>query len=141
MAVLDVEIGGLGDFATFLDRELRANLDPTVDTIRTDSPHGLNWGVTLASALVGKVRSHYVDSQEEALRNLAAYLWAGRTMRELIDRLVDTYRSSEEMAQLTTEDVLALFTRIRVEGQVAAAHRVIEYLESPPAGGDGSPLR
>jgi hypothetical protein len=129
-AILGVEIGGLADFAAFLDQELRANFSPTVDAIRTDSSHGLNWGTRLRSGLIDAARTTYVRSQEEALANLSGYLGAGAAMRDLIQRLMETYRTSDEMAGLTTQDVLDLFAQVRVERSAAIRHQVLEYLRS-----------
>ena len=110
-----VRVDSLSDFALFLERELGVAVDPGVRHIHDDSPHGLNWGDRVRSALVDRTRTGYTASQRGAITNLANYLRAGAVMLEVIERLITTYRTSEEMAALSTEDVLRFFIEVRRE--------------------------
>ena len=61
--------------------------------------------------MVADARSRYAGTHAEAVWNLARYRWAGMLMTEVISRLMQTYRTSDEMAHLSTDDVLTLFTQ------------------------------
>jgi hypothetical protein len=113
-----VEIDSLTDFAAFLDREMRLNVDPATSEVRADAPHGMNWGATLNSALVENARFSYLEAHEISVRNLARYIGAGSLMTEVIERLMQMYRTTEEMARLTTEDVLGVFATVRAEREL-----------------------
>jgi hypothetical protein len=118
-----VEIDSLADFGTFIQKEMDRNLHPAVGHIVTDSPHGLTWGDWLHSPAVSRSRGHYGDAHRQAVQNLRLYLEAGAVMIAVIDRLMQTYRNSEEMARLSTQDVLSTFTAVRDERTADRAAR------------------
>lgn len=106
-----VDSMGLAEFLAFLDRELSTTVGPVARAIVNDQSHGLDWGTTLDGRLVEDARTRYAETQAEAAVNVARYHWAAMLMTEVIQRLMQNYRTSEEMAHLRTDDVLALFTQ------------------------------
>lgn len=114
-----VEIESLGDFLTFVDRELATQLEPGAAGVRDDLPQGQRWGSSLHGRVILAARRSYLEANHRADANLASYVSAGATMLDVIKRLMDTYRTSEEMAALTTEDVLRLFDDVARERAAA----------------------
>ena len=107
-APIEVRVGSLGDFVAFVSREMESSLEPATRGIRDDQPSGQHWGATVVSRLVNGTRVRYLDAHAEAVRNMGRYLTAGAVMMNVIDQLMRTYRTSEEMASLTSEQVLAM---------------------------------
>jgi hypothetical protein len=110
-----VEIESLTDFLAFVDRELTATLEPGSSGIRVQLPAGQRWGGTVQGRVVRAARVAYLGAHGNATDNLASYAEAGATMLEVIKRLMDTYRTSEELAKVRTEDVLRLFDAVSRE--------------------------
>jgi hypothetical protein len=105
---IDVRVSSLGDFVAFVSRELEGSLEPATRGIRDDQHSGQHWGATVVSRLVNGIRVRYLDAHAEAVHNMGRYLTAGAVMMTVIDQLMRTYRTSEEMATLTSEQVLAM---------------------------------
>jgi len=105
---IEVRVGSLADFAAFVGRELAGALEPAAHRVRDDQPHGRHWGATVVSRVVDATRVRYLDAHAEAVRNMGRYLTAGAVMMDVIDELMRTYRTSEEMASVTSEQVLAM---------------------------------
>ena len=105
---IDVRVESLGDFAAFVSRELESSLEPATRGIRDVQPAGQHWGATVVSRLVNGTLVRYLAAHAEAVRNMGRYLTAGAVMTNVIDQLMRTYRTSEEMAALTSEQVLAM---------------------------------
>lgn len=105
---IEVQVGSLGDFVAFVSRELETGLQPAARGIRDDQACGQHWGATVVSRLVDATRVRYLDAQAEAVRNMDRYVTAGAVMMNVIDQLMRTYRTSEDMATLTSEQVLAM---------------------------------
>jgi hypothetical protein len=105
---IEVRVDSLGDFVAFVSRELESTLEPATQGIRDDQPSGHHWGATVVSRLVNGTRLRYLDAHAEAVRNMGRYLAAGAVMMNVIDQLMRTYRTSEYMASLTSEQVLAM---------------------------------
>jgi hypothetical protein len=103
-----VEVGSLADFVAFVDRELDTSLQPAAHHVRADEGHGRNWGATLVSRQVNATRARYLDAHAEAVRNMSRYLTAGAVMMRVIDDLMRTYRTGEQLASLTPEQVLRM---------------------------------
>ncbi len=110
-----VEIESLADFLTFVDREVTTALQPGTYGIGMELSHGNHWGGTVHGGLMRAVRVAYLDAQYDADANLASYLRARVAMRIVVQRLMDMYRTTEEMASLTTEQVLELFRAVAAE--------------------------
>jgi hypothetical protein len=107
-----VEIGSLADFIAFIERELNGTLDPAIDRARGDYPRGLEWGTRITGQKIPYARFNYVKSQRLAVENLAQYLLTGVAMLEVIDRLTQVYRTTEELATLTTEDIQGFLSTV-----------------------------
>ena len=105
---IEVQIGSLADFAAFVGRELGASLESAAQRAVDDQAHGRHWGSTVVSRLVDATRVRYLDAHTEAVRNMGRYLAAGAVMIDVIDELMRTYRTSEELAGVTSEQVLAM---------------------------------
>lgn len=110
-----VEIESLADFLTFVDREVATALQPGTYGIGMELSHGNHWGGTVHGGLMRAVRVSYLDAQYDADANLASYLRAGEAMSVVIQRLMGTYRTAEELASLTTEQVLDMFRTVVAE--------------------------
>jgi hypothetical protein len=137
-----VESDGLADFLAFLDRELSTSVKPAAREIIVDQSHGMEWGKSLHGRLVADARARYAGAHAEAVFNLTRYHWAGVLMTEVIQRLMQTYRTSEELAQLSTDDVLALFTQVNRDatGQAPVWGMLQEHIQrfwSPVGRGRG----
>lgn len=114
-----VEIRSLADFIAFIERELDGTLDPAVDRARGDYPRGLEWGTRMTGQKIPYSRFNYVKSQRLAVENLAQYLLTGVAMLEVIDRLTQVYRTAEELAAVTTEDIQGFLTAVYNEKHAA----------------------
>jgi hypothetical protein len=114
-----VEIGSLSDFISYIEGELSGTLEPTVDQARSDYPHGLEWGTRIAGQQIPYSRFNYVKSQRLAVENLGQYLLTGVAMIEVIDRLTQVYRTTEELAALTTEEVQGFLSAAFMEKYAA----------------------
>jgi hypothetical protein len=119
LPTFSVEIGSLADFIAFIERELNGTLDPAVDRARGDYQHGLEWGTRITGRKVPYSRYNYVKSQRLAVDNMAQYLLTGVAMLEVIERLTQVYRTTEELAALTTEDIQGFLTTVYNEKHTA----------------------
>jgi hypothetical protein len=126
-----VEINSLADFLTFIERDLGANLDTGISRIKAEAESGAN----LAAGFVGErlfySRLNYLYAQNFSIDNLVRYLFTGAAMLEVIECLMKMYKTTEEMAALTTEEV---------GGFLSAAYeqkyRELKEHEAQQAGGD-----
>jgi hypothetical protein len=114
-----VEIGSLAEFISFIEGELSGTLEPSVGQARSDYPHGLEWGTHISGQQIPYTRFNYVKSQRLAVENLAQYLLTGLSMIEVIDRLTQVYRTTEELAAVTTEDIQGFLTAVFMEKYTA----------------------
>jgi hypothetical protein len=107
-----VEIESLADFHAFVDREISTALEPRSSSVRADLLEGRHWGGALRTGMVRAARLNYGQAHSRADANLGAYLRAGATMLEVIKVLMENYRTTEDLARLSVEDVLRLFDEV-----------------------------
>ncbi len=105
-----VTIDSLADFVNFIEREVNYNLDPGLSRIQSDYSHGLLWGLTVPGQVVRASREGYSQAQQLAVDNMIRYVLTGAAMRETIERLMETYKTAEEMATVSTEQVQGALT-------------------------------
>jgi hypothetical protein len=100
-----VEISSLADFLAFIEHDLGLNLKSGLDHAVSEA----NSGAYLAAGFPGEmiIRSWetYLLAQKYPIDNLVRYLFTGAAMLEVIEYLMKMYKTTEEMAALTSEEV------------------------------------
>jgi hypothetical protein len=87
-----------------------SNLNPGVDGITADHPHGRRWGSGLSGVLVDQARSGHSDALWRSGRNMVYYILTARAMTDTVNRLMTIYRTTEESAQITSAEVATMMT-------------------------------
>jgi hypothetical protein len=107
-----VEINSLADFLSFIEHDLGANLDTGLSRIKAEAETGAGLGAGLAGPMIAYSRLNYLRAQDYPIENLVRYLFTGAAMLEVIEYLMKMYKTTEEMAALTTEEVRGYLTAV-----------------------------
>lgn len=100
-----VEINSLADFLAFIEHDLGANLDTGLNRIKAEAESGAGLASGLVGPMIAYSRLNYLRAQDYPIENLVRYLFTGAAMLEVIEYLMKMYKTTEEMAALTTEEV------------------------------------
>lgn len=107
-----VEIKSLADFLSFIEHDLEANLNTGLDRIRSEADRGADLGAGLVGEMIVYSRYNYLRAQGYPIENLVRYLFTGAAMLEVIEHLMKMYKTTEEMAALTMEDVRGFLSAV-----------------------------
>jgi hypothetical protein len=65
--------------------------------------------------MIGGAKANYEYAQRYPIDNMVRYLFTGSAMLETIDRLTQLYRTAEEMADVTTDQVQGILSNVYAE--------------------------
>jgi hypothetical protein len=102
---LRIDLDGLADFATQLQHEVDANLQPyLVELIRS-----YNLGVTVGAGLptpgMTRVRQHYQKCLASIIEQLNSFALAGSVLADAAHRIAARYRDADALAHASLTDV------------------------------------
>ncbi|MBX6752295.1 MAG: hypothetical protein IRY85_21980 [Micromonosporaceae bacterium] len=100
-----VEINSLADFLSFIEHDLGTSLDTGLNRIKAEAESGAGLAAGLVGPMIAYSRLNYLRAQDYPIENLVRYLFTGAAMLEVIEYLMKMYKTTEEMAVLTTEEV------------------------------------
>jgi hypothetical protein len=107
-----VEINSLADFLSFIEHDLGTNLDTGLNRIKVEAESGARLASGLMGPMIAYSRLNYLRAQDYPIENLVRYLFTGAAMLEVIEYLMKMYKTTEEMAALTTEEVQGFLSAI-----------------------------
>jgi hypothetical protein len=97
---LEVDLAGLGDFRSFVLREVDANLRPCSDTIAADHRRGVGFGDQINRGGIKVARERYKETLAMATANMAAYIETAERLIDTIHHVMRTY-SDADLASAT----------------------------------------
>lgn len=106
---VEVDIGGLGDFRSFVSQELDLNLRPGVPDITQDHLQGAAWAGHIPSQSVFEARMRYYQAQQASLNNLGHYITTAEVLIETIHRIMAAYSDREHASTLDMDTVNTIF--------------------------------
>ncbi|MCL6431933.1 MAG: hypothetical protein K6V36_13900 [Anaerolineae bacterium] len=134
-----VEISSLADFLSFIEHELGGSLDAGIDRVKLDAVDSYGLAASLAGPMIGASRRNYLLAQQFPIENLVRYMFTGVAMLEVIEYLMKMYKTTEEMAALTTADVQGFLSAAYEQKRTAlAAHRTSRADEGTDASDQGA---
>ena len=107
-----VEINSLADFLSFIEHDLGANLNTGLDRIQSEANRSAGLGAGLAGERFFYSWRSYLQAQRFPIENLVRYLFTGTAMLEVIEHLMKMYKTTEEMAALSMEDVRGFLSAV-----------------------------
>ena len=104
--VYAVDISSLSDFAGFVRQEFDGQFAPSKQRVELDNRSALLWGSGVPGDLIWGSRTSCAVSHGCMLHNLGSYLRTGTAVVDAIDKLVDTYRTADDLATIDAESML-----------------------------------
>jgi hypothetical protein len=126
LSPVEVDLGGLDDFRTFVSRELDANLRPSTDTIAVDHRRGVGFGDRNVGASVQTARRRYYETLATSTANMAGYIQTAEILIDAIRQIARDYRETD----LTSAAGSAAVNRQLTAAMVAAARARADALDS-----------
>ena len=130
LSPVEVDLGGLDDFRTFVSRELDANLRPSADTIMVDHRRGVGFGDRNVGASIQAARRRYYETLTTSAANMSAYVDTAEILINAIRRVAHDYRdvdlaSAAGSATVNRELTAAMVAanQARLDAMIAARER------------------
>lgn len=115
--VFSVKIESLSDFIAFMEQDVDPGLDRGLTQAKVDATTGQQLCAGLTGPMIGSSKANYDYAQRYPIDNMVRYLFTGEAMLETIDRLTQIYRSAEEMAGVTTDQVQGILSAAYAQKQ------------------------
>ena len=113
--VFSVEIESLADFIAFMEQDVDPGLDRGLAQAQADATTAQQLCAGLTGPMIGGAKANYEYAQRYPIDNMVRYLFTGSAMLETIDRLTQLYRTAEEMADVTTDQVQGILSSVYAE--------------------------
>jgi len=107
-----VEINSLADFLAFIEHDLGSNLNTGVDRIKSQASDSAGLGAGLPGEMIQCSRTAYLRALGNSVDNLVRYMFTAAAMLEVTEQLMKMYKTTEEMAALTVEQVNGFLTAV-----------------------------
>jgi hypothetical protein len=102
---IEVNVDGLGDFGTFVRRELDMNLKPGSDDVIYEHTLGVRFGFANAGHNLRQATQTYHGALVSSTNNLFEYVRTARLITQLINEVAHTYRTVNLTAAGSNHDL------------------------------------
>jgi hypothetical protein len=120
---INVDLGGLEDFATLLQGEVDGNLRPYSDEIIREHSDGVTFGARSPSSEVQAARTAYHDCLTRAYEALQSYVHMSEVLLTAAHKVAETYANADQLSTARMTDVDAALKAATIEVQAADAAR------------------
>lgn len=120
---VEVDLSGLTDFRTLLQRELDANMRPSVAGIYANHGAGVLFGTRIVGDGMKAARDRYHEALVASTENLAHYVRTSELLIAAIEHVTATYRQSDLSAAAIADAINKAAAAQAVAAQTPAPSR------------------